>query len=543
KDGFEWSISQSTFIAAPGDNLTATADGGPLFSYTTTYLSTNKMFEDGYQYSVTLAGDDKAANTATASSLSFLYDMSLPTATMTVPLPTAVINTLATISGTARDPNPKLGDSNSSPSGVAGVEVRIQRLANGSCFGGVNFGTVCSLPAAWLPATGFYQSAPGVATFTYTNANLDIALVSGQYSIAVRAADVAGNVQAEFTAAGSSFTLTVDKDAPAIAITQPSLAAYTPASAEATGVQGTAGDPLVNGTSSGLLIPGVEVNLWYLAGGTSWYWNGATFAAAPGTVTASGESWTIFNVPSAAQFAAPGDKVFYARARAHDASTLADGSVSTSSGNVSGFTAVRSFIVDGTPPISTMTGVVDGSYVNALTVLNGTHDGSLSGTSKVEVRITTNPVTGPDWTGSSYTFTTPYWTTATLAGLNWSYSDLAGAFADNRLYFIYARATDLVGNVQSPPAVYGVHYDLTPPSISIAFPSSPPANPAYSNNAESTRVSTYTWGAISDAGTGASGVAEVWVAVSSGAAQDVWWNEAARDFTTSQSSVAWSTQV
>ena len=548
KDAKEWSINASTFTTAPGDDLVGSDQGGGLFTYTTTYLTSEMMFEDGYQYRANLTATDKAGNTGTAVGNVFRYDISLPTAAITVPLPTVVINTLATISGTARDPNPKLGDSNSSPSGVASVEVKIQRNANGSCFGGVNFGTVCSLPAAWLPATGFYQSAPGVATFTYTNANLDIALVSGQYVIAVRAVDVAGNVQAEFTAAGSSFTMTVDKDAPTVAIAQPSLAAYTPAAAAATGIQGTADDPLINGTSAGLLVPGVDVLLWHVLGPTSYYWTGAGFSTTVSSVQANGTNWTLPLVPTAPQYLAGGaggatDKIYYTFATAHDASTLADGSVSQSSGNLSAPSAVTSFIVDGTPPISTMTGIVDGSYVNALSALAGTHDGSLSGTQKVEIRITTNPVTGPDWTGSSYTFTTPYWTTATLAGLNWTYNDLTGAFADNQLYFLYSRATDLVGNVQSPVTVYGVHYDVTPPAISISFPASPPANPPYSNNAESTRVSTYTWGAISDVGAGASGITQVWVGISSGAAQDVWWNEADRDFTTSQSSVAWSTQV
>ncbi len=49
-------------------------------------------------------------------------------------------------------------------------------------------------------------------------------------------------------------------------------------------------------------------------------------------------------------------------------------------------------------------------------------------------------------------------------------------------------------------------------------------------DAESTRISTYTWGTVSDSGSGASGINEVWVGISSGGAQNVWWNEAARDF-------------
>ncbi|UPT74458.1 MAG: hypothetical protein M0D55_01585 [Elusimicrobiota bacterium] len=301
KDAREWAINASTFVAPPGDNLLASDQGGGLFTYTTTYLTSELMFEDGYQYRANLTAADKAGNSATGVGAIFRYDISLPTAAMTVPIPTVVINTLPTISGTARDPNPKLGDSNSSPSGMAAVEVLIQRQFNGFYFNGTNFGSAVPV---WLNSTGFYESAPGVATFTYTNANLDASLQSGLYTIAVRARDVAGNTQTQFTAANSSFTITVDKDAPTIAISQPILPAYTPAAASALGIQGTAADPLINGTSSNLLAGGVDVLLWHVIGPTSWYWTGGAFSTTLTTVSASGTSWSMGLVPSPAQYAA-----------------------------------------------------------------------------------------------------------------------------------------------------------------------------------------------------------------------------------------------
>src|SRR5207302_7693670 len=126
-----------------------------------------------------------------------------PTAAMTVPVAGKIINTLATISGTAADPNPKLGDGNSSPSGVSLVEVLIQSQGSGGFyFNGTSFGSIVPI---WLPATS-YEAALGVAAFTYTNASLNSALASGLYSISVRATDRAGNAQSNFTAVGSSFT-------------------------------------------------------------------------------------------------------------------------------------------------------------------------------------------------------------------------------------------------------------------------------------------------------------------------------------------------
>jgi len=50
-----------------------------------------------------------------------------------------------------------------------------------------------------------------------------------------------------------------------------------------------------------------------------------------------------------------------------------------------------------------------------------------------------------------------------IAGINWTYSDLSGAFADGLKYYLYSRVTDNAGNVQAPPTGYGVTVDLTPP--------------------------------------------------------------------------------
>ena len=57
------------------------------------------------------------------------------------------------------------------------------------------------------------------------------------------------------------------------------------------------------------------------------------------------------------------------------------------------------------------------------------------------------------------------------------------------------------------------------------------------------RLSTYTEGTVSDPNTNASGISQVWVAISSGLLQNIWWNDGARAFNVSQSSIFWSTQV
>ena len=199
-----------------------------------------------------------------------------------------------------------------------------------------------------------------------------------------------------------------------------------------------------------------------------------------------------------------------------------------------------------------MTWPVNDIFANAITSMTGTVDAQLSGAKRVEVRITTDPVTGPDWNGAGYTFTgVPIYSTATITGGLWAFpgsrvdpNGLVGAFIDGRVYFLYVKATDNADQDQLTPAVFKVSYDAGLPSAGISFPNSPPAQPAYSNNGESTRLSTYTWGSVSDFGGAAgSGIRQVWVAISGGSPIDSWWDDVSRTFVADTGTILWSTEV
>ena len=197
-----------------------------------------------------------------------------------------------------------------------------------------------------------------------------------------------------------------------------------------------------------------------------------------------------------------------------------------------------------------MTWPTNGIFANAVSSITGTVDAALSGISVVEVKITTNNATGPWWNGAAYVFSET-WSTATATGGAWEFPGarldvLSGAFADHRRYFIYSRVTDNAGNIETVPTVFAFTYDATPPALAISVPSGPPSPPFYSNNAASpasTRLITLASGTVSDAGPLQSSPREVWVAVSSGLSENVWWSDATRSFSVNQAGVYWSTQV
>ncbi|MBI4425143.1 MAG: hypothetical protein HY554_15540, partial [Elusimicrobia bacterium] len=542
-DGKEWSVPESTFVTS-GSNLYATLNGG-LWEYTTDYLTTDRLWDDGYRYKVRILASDKAGNASSLLSAIYRYDVSFGTATVTLPVTDWVLNSVPELRGAMSDPNPKPADPNSAASGVDGVEVRIQSLVNGNYFNGTNFGT--SDPNTWL-AAGYNVSA---GTWSYADPDLDGQLASGRFVAVSRVKDKAGNVQSLFAGNGSSITFTVDKDRPTLAITLPpagTISDYTPAAAAANGVQGSASDPLVNGTSSGLLTDGVDVVLWCLSDGTSYYWDSTNWSTSVSTV-ATGQGWSLALKPNEAKWQEQTDRECRVQARVHDKTRHYDGSISVSSGNASFWTAVSTFIVDGTPPVSSMTWPRNGLYLSAVSSITGTAQSALSGLDIVELKITSNDATGPWWDGSGWSFVSgDQWRETDLSGVAWQYPGATGEsfpapILDHVKYFVYSRAKDKATNVQSPVTAFEFRSDKSTPTVAFSMPVSPPTNPAYSNNGESVRPVAVTSGTISDPGPLQSGPVQVWLAISSGASENVWWHDGDRDFTVSQSTIHWSTQV
>ncbi|MBI4346816.1 MAG: hypothetical protein HY553_08165, partial [Elusimicrobia bacterium] len=560
-DGYEWDDTIDGFAAPAsnpaGQDLVATPAGGNNFTYTNTELGNDAGLEDGLLYQIRLTGVDQAGNNGTVNqpAAGFRYDVSYPTATMTTPLPNVIMNRVGRIVGNHADRDPNGASSNYDPSGVTQVKIFVQSQQNGGFFQDAP-------TAGFLSGTPFgLQATVHETSFTYNNPDLNAAMSDGRYTLYVQAVDRALNEQYSFAAANSSFTILVDKTGPTIGLTQPALPAYNQGAIVAAGIGGNADDPLVplaNGTSSGLLTTGegIDVNLWYVVGVSSNYWNGSNWVPSFSTLPVNGAAgWTLLAAPNAAQWAAAGDQTFFVRARAHDRTVLEDGNVSVSSGNVSAFTPDRSFIVDNTPPVSSPTWPVNGRYANAISSITGTANAAFSGLASVAVKITTNNATGPWWGGGGWTFDAGQsWRPAqVLSQTTWIYPGTAGdapaafaaAFQNDYRYLFYTRATDNAANQESSPPVIATDFDTTPPIITIARPAGPPSNPAYtsSDTVDTTRWINLTSGTVNDLGTFASGVGTVWVAVSSGVLENLWWDATSGLFTQSQANIHWTTNV
>jgi len=238
------------------------------------------------------------------------------------------------------------------------------------------------------------------------------------------------------------------------------------------------------------------------------------------------------------------------KVRAEDKTHLPDGTVTGSySDPTTVGTDVHYFIVDDTPP-TVLLQEPAATEVNSLTMISGTANADLGGLSRVQVRV--QRIAGgadEDWTGSSWTATNEHYSTATFSpgagDITWSYTDLGADgvdFRNNEEYRVFVRAYDKAGNERVPGGgELDFKYDDEAPIIGISYPFTPPAQPALSHRAESSRLIELSSGTITD---NWSGVDEVWVAVSSGLSKDYWYNDASGLFDLGPlADIQWTTEV
>ncbi|TPW18338.1 MAG: hypothetical protein FD129_6 [bacterium] len=407
------------------------------------------------------------------------------------------------------------------------------------------------------------------ATWSYTSANLASALGDGVfYMVRARGRDRAGNIQGVWsTVNSSSMTIAFDKTPPQAWLTFPGTgnpatgmtsqeAAYTPAGVNASGIVGTAADGPV-ATAAGFKVVSdddVDIELSYLQAGASQYWVSGAWSATPGVTpvgVTGGTNWS-FNTAGVTWVS---DKQYTVRARTRDKAVNSSGGDLR---NLSVFMSTITFVVDNTVPVASTTWPLDGRFLNAVSSITGTANGDLAGVSRVDVRL--QRVGGgadEDWTGSSWTALNDHWIPTSLSGVNgvidWSTTTfIAGAFANDQRYAVHLRVTDRAGNVRNPSGAGGdvaFTYDNVAPTLSFKKPYPAPALAFYGNgaNANVDWELHRTSGVVADAGTFASGVSEVWVAIASGPAAAPswdWWNETSETFPAAPNNqIQWTTQV
>ncbi|MDD5655836.1 MAG: hypothetical protein PHF00_01080, partial [Elusimicrobia bacterium] len=555
-----WSTAVSTFVAAPGIDCVASAhptclapnvgDQPPnTFAVAHASFTDKTAFEAGRQYTAQIVAKDAAGNSKTESK-NFTWDIVAPQLQITSPTASSPVRSLPGILGTAAD-----GFSFHHSS------VSLRSLYNGKCYSNVSKSFTADCPF-WVATSSAPDNPPLGAYWQYADADLNTALSlhNTWFVLLAKGMDTARNENNDYAAGVSSRTFIFDDKAPDVVVTFPAhlvegaspVGRYKPGGigGAAHPFTGTAADPNSPWNAG---VRKVEINISYQDGGGTWrwvsnQWTSGTYANDNRWLATIDDTWYSEANPT---WGAGVERQYRIEARAEDASYLADG---TASGNTSVPATVgadiRDFIVDDAAPLLGLTQPA-APEAPALAAIAGTADGGLSGLARVELRV--QRIAGgadEDWTGSSWTALTDHYSTATFTGtlgeLAWNYDDLVGALQDDEVYRLYARATDWAGNVYSASS-YDFRVDAAPPTLAISFPASPPPIPPYSNdavNSEATRISTYTWGTISDSGDNPSGVTEVWVAMSSGTSENVWWTTApAAGFTVNQGNIHWSTNV
>jgi hypothetical protein len=252
------------------------------------------------------------------SSASFYADKAAPAITFNTP-PTGDYYTksMANVTGLVIDPN-ITGDPNmmisAGVSGGANVLVQIKYFEGGTTYywdGSNSFNTPgggcpnCTEPLAWESPLGYAIKGPSSGSWTYSNGGIAVKwLPAKNYTIAARGRDnayPAQNISSSFTIANVVYDLSW----PTATVSGPSNLAPAKAVAQASG---TVVDNFDGVASVALVIS-------WLNAGTTYYWNGSTFAAgayqsvpavvaAPGSVNTTWSysdadltEWTSYSIP------------------------------------------------------------------------------------------------------------------------------------------------------------------------------------------------------------------------------------------------------
>jgi len=386
----------------------------------------------------------------------WLVDSAAPTSTTSFPAAAGAYNAVSWDAGC-----PASGlcgtYSDGTGSGVQTVEVSIRQGA-GNYWNGSAFASASELWNAATLAAGDWSYAFPASSFP----------ADGAYTIRVRAVDDAAN-----TELAASRTFTADTTAPQTTIdsTPPD-----PAGTDAAAFDFSADEP------------------------------GSTFEC-----RLDGGSWSACASPKSYTSLSDAGHTFDVRA-------------TDPAGNTDPTAATFTWLVDTTAPGSTTSFPAAAGGYNAAgwdagcpaSGLCGTYsDGAGSGVQTVEVSIRRG--SGNYWDGSAFGSASEVWNAATLAAGDWSYALDAADFPADGSYTVRVRATDDVGNAETPSS-RSFDFDATDPAALFSFPA---AGGEYSTAAWNAGCATAGFcGTHSDA---TSGVAQVEISVKR-VSSDLYWD-------------------
>lgn len=416
-------------------------------------------------YTLRAVAYDNVFNSATLS-INVTVDKQAPLSLAFVtPTANSAVSALSAMTVTAQD--------NAGGSGIAGVNLFINRVSDNSYWS--------RGAQTWVAASPSNPPIPAALSGTQWTCNSGLPagsnLLDGGYTLSATTFDKAGNTKS------AGITIAVDKTVPAaVSFTAPAAGAFLQRLTQSTG---TATD-----NSGGSGITAVTVQLYRFAdsvnGNTAGYWAGGTnwttgYLAGTNERLATGTtSWSL-TMPTLT----PG--LYRLRATAKDRAGN-----STASGYVN-------FTIDaGVPATLDITTPASGAIVNMLTAMRATATDNLGGTGIVRVDMTLQRRSDNKyWTGSPTTgWGVSTILNTTLAGGYWSRTTglPGGSNLPGGLYTIGAIAYDKAGNSKSTTSDFSV--DTVLPNVAITQPA---ANNVYSNLAAAT-------GSASDGGSGVQSV-------------------------------------
>jgi len=346
-----------------------------------------------------------------------LTDTTAPSSSTVFPVASASYN--ATRWGAGCAAAGVCGTATDALSGVKLVELSI-RQGSGNYWDG----------SAFVSASEMFVTASGTSSWSYALPAASLP-ADGAYTVRVRAVDNAGNVEAASTRA-----FTYDTVFPAASSSFPVAAGAYNAAGWAAGCASAGFCGSASDAGSG--VQKVELSL---RRGTGNYWNGTSFgSAAESWVTATGtSSWRYAFAGSSF----PAEGPYTLRVRATDAA----GNVTTVS--------PATFVYDATTAKAAVTFPrASGSYTTASWNAGcaspgvcGTASDAGSGVQKVELSIRRG--NGNYWSGTSFASASEVLLTAS-GTTAWSFAFPAASFPAGATYTVRVRATDTVGNIQSP---------------------------------------------------------------------------------------------
>ncbi len=404
-NGSGW-LNINIWLLATGTNAWSYSTSSVIWTSNTYYLVQSRATDNRSQVELPSYGKK------------FLIDMIMPQSSITDPVDNTTIKKLNFINGTGSD---------TGGAGLLYIQISLKRLSDNRYWDGYKWNSSNS----WIKVAG-------TNSWSY-NANQSMWTDNTQYLVQSRATDSANNIEIP----GSGHKFTIKWSAPS---NRPSSSISSPSNNSLLNSLKLISGSAVDYSSSGLKK--VEIIIKNL--NTSKYWAGSTWSSTETWLKALGTSSWSFNTSMVTWSTA----VYLIRSKATDNKSKIE---------IPSYGTIVN--MDLTNPSSTIKIPTNNLWLKALEFINGTSNDnsnsrSYSRVAKVEISIY-REINQRYWDGSKWT-ENKSWLLATGTTV-WYYDCRDVKWFTHNKFIIRSRATDLVGNVETPSSGNSFIYDNVPP--------------------------------------------------------------------------------